>query len=138
MSNEVLNLKETASVLYPFAFCLLPDEFMAEQLIIDSLSRYVIEIEDIDELNLEVMSGDQLVQLLYLIAKERLLHFSIQNKHCFYRELSMEVRTVLFLHFKWSWNFERIATLMNCTVSDVIVYLEEGKGILPSSEYYHL
>lgn len=132
---EVEDLKSISIELYPFAYCLLPDEFMAEQLIVDSLTRAVTLVEDVEQMSFSDELTDLLYRSLYVLAVERSHHFIPREKDPFYRELSLRTRSVLYLHYKAEWAFERIAKMMDCSVNDVMVALEEGRGVMKEKSY---
>jgi hypothetical protein len=95
---------------YGLAFILLPDELMATQLLIDSISRLVLTMEngfDEDESCLEVDFVTHLISL----ARIRQKHFAYKKEDPFFK-LSFDERVILYLRDKRQYPVSFVASVL--------------------------
>jgi len=135
-------MKETDSLFikklphfYSFAFVLIPDDLQATQLVVDSISQYLI----VNRENLAKNKNNQekleecILQNIFELALKRFsqiklsLNFTTDHRENFYR-LETEERAALFLREVKKMNYEEIMWILNKTTGEL-------KAILASARY---
>lgn len=132
MSKNIEQLIEnTADKLYPFAYSLCLDELLACQLVIDGISRFVLEhqVKPSEDNYIEVAKG------LYTLAKHRHQHHNlIHQKYALFAKLSILNRAVLFLCDKLHYSAEVVAEICSVEAAQVKLALHQSRGLLQETQ----
>jgi hypothetical protein len=130
------NLEKISIKLYPFAYCLCPDELMAGQLVVDAFTRSVLDNDNFDT---EHIDFDDLCRSAFIVASSRAGHMKPnKDDHKFYKDLSLKVRSALFLKEKWNLSIGIMAKIMDIEESEVSLLLSEGRGLLFRQRENHI
>lgn len=133
MNSNLDKIEKIAVSLYPFAFSLYPDELMAGQLIVDGLTRMIVD-DHLDSSELMAKDLPFLCLSIFTLAKARKDHFVVKDKEPFFQELPMHTRAVLFLKEKWKWGNSEIEAATGLTYNEVVLSLHEGRGLMFSKD----
>jgi DNA-directed RNA polymerase specialized sigma24 family protein len=129
-------IEKLALSVYPYAYGLFADDDMAAEFVSESLMRFVVSI-DVDELDQLEDPGSSLESVCYQLYKlglEKKEFTRLRGIDSFFTMLPYEARSILFLRMKWDWGIERIARVMKLTSAQVMIDLEQGRGLLYQDE----
>jgi len=135
-----LNLEQLALKYYPFAYALLPDELMATQLIIDSITKMVVVYKDKDygsSITIDEIFEFDFLKNIFELSVVRSDHFKQSgqlkplNPHdrdfSFYL-MSLEERACLFLRDKLNLGFCDISYIIGKNYEESLAFTHRARG----------
>lgn len=135
MDVQLRDIGEISKKLYPFAFCLIPDELMATQVIIDAFHRWGLEQtseEELEFLDISIKNKNDLILMahhIYELATIRSKHFAFRPSQSFYK-LPLVERAVLFLKDIEGYSFADIAKVISLTHDKCVSSLYNARANL--------
>ena len=125
---------------YQLAYSLLPDELEAEQLVIDSVSGFIVK-ERKWLSKLEMSEGadtvykrqffQKVVLHLYGLGQKRVVHFKFDKAGPFY-QLPIKTRAILTLRYHMNYTPIQIEDLLGIARWEVVEGLHNGRFMLSS------
>ncbi|MCF8060332.1 MAG: hypothetical protein K9K67_13605 [Bacteriovoracaceae bacterium] len=113
---------------YGLAFILLPDELMAAQLLIDSISRLILSKEGGLSDDESILEKDFVTHLISL-ARIRQQHFAYKSEDPFFK-LSFDERAILYLRDKRHYPASFVATVLETREERVLASTHQARANL--------
>ncbi len=129
MENDLEALEGLALKNYPLAFALFPDELMATQLLIDTVSKYVRVIQSAEDLHDERREIRFLRNLMGL-AQLRGSHFQQGKKEEAFYSLDIKKRAILFLREKRGFSLLQISEILETSTDDTYRLLNRAREVI--------
>lgn len=124
---DLESLKELATKYFPLAYGLLPEELMANQLIIDASCALLLSQEEEVTFQKEEAFESEFISKLIKLAKIRQQHFAHRQPGVFF-SLTTEERVILFLKDRMDMKTSRIASILKMEHDQVLSLLHSGRS----------
>lgn len=125
---------------YQLAFALLPDELEAEQLVIDSISGFIVKerkwlmkLEDEEDVVLRRQFFQKIVLHLYGLGQKRVVHFKFEKTRAFH-QLPVKTRAILTLRYQMNYSPVQIEDLLGIARWEVVEGIHNGRFMLTSEQ----
>ena len=130
--QEVERITSLAEKLYPFAYALFPDELLAHQLVMDGLSRMLLDDENQDSfLQQDPLDWKVVSSYIFDLAKKRSKHspFPKDSKGPFFK-LNLSQRAALILRYRYHLKSKEGGQILDVSLADFLSFLYRGKALL--------